>query len=325
MRRTRPAAGAGGRVIRAARALGILAAAAAAALASAASAGASATGALTAGAPAATASATADPPAGVAATFASPYGAPVSGPSGWTCTYTNPEYMIHGGGATLSVQPGKARFTVTSAPRGRWSDPYITAGYNASLNSQLCNSRVLPASGGKHGKSYALPVRLGRTGRITSSVHDVTSANFRGDTGFDIWFEPDPAINRYSLMANQGAAATEIMIWLSHPGLPPRSTAYKYYPVIIDGRHWTVAVALASRGHGKSAAHPNGWNLVEFIAPRVSEGDVHVSKLFLNPFFSYEINHHWLPAHDYLMAIDQGAEFTQGTMRVADYGITGLR
>jgi hypothetical protein len=233
--------------------------------------------------------------------------------------------MIHSGGATLSVHPGKVAFTVTSTRTGRWSDPYITVGYDVSLNSELCNSRVLPGSGGKHGQSYVLPARLGRTGRIMASVHDVTSADFRGDTGFDIWFEPSPGINRYNQMANQGAAATEIMIWLSHPGLPPRSSALRYYPVIIDGRHWKVAVQLASRGHGKTAAHPNGWNLVTFIAPQVSEGNVSVHNLFLNPFFSYAIARHWLRPHDYLMAIDQGAELTQGTMRVADYALTGLK
>lgn len=233
--------------------------------------------------------------------------------------------MIHSGGATLSVQPGAVRFTVTSAPAGQWSDPYITTGYDVSLNSQLCNSRVLPGGRGAYGWSYALPVRLGRTGRIVASVHDVTSAGFRGDTGFDIWFEPDPGITTYKQMANQGAAATEIMIWLSHPGLPPRSSALRYYPVIIDGRHWQVAVGLASRGHGRTAAHPNGWNVVYFIAPRVSEGTVSVSKLFLNPFFSYAIVHHWLRAGDYLMAIDQGGELTRGTMAVVGYALAGVR
>ena len=133
------------------------------------------------------------PPAvGPSAVLASPAGDSVSGPSGWTCSYTNPEYMIHSGGATLAVQPGGVKFTVTSAPAGRWSDPYITVGYDVSLNSALCNSRVLPGSGGKHGQSYAVPVRLGRTGHIMASVHDVTSADFRGDTGFDIWFERIP-------------------------------------------------------------------------------------------------------------------------------------
>jgi hypothetical protein len=262
----------------------------------------------------------------VAATaVASPAGSPVSGPSGWACSYTNPEYMIHSGGATLSVQPGKVGFTVTSAPPGQWSDPYVTVGYNGGLNSELCNSRVLPGTGGKYGKSYAVPVRLGATGPIAAWVHDVTSADFRGDTGFDIWFEPSPAVNSYSQMANQGAAATEIMIWLSHPGLPPQSSALKYFPVKIDGRRWQVVADLASRGHGKTAAHPNGWNLVTFIAPRVSEGTVSVSNLFLNPFFSYAIARHWLLGNDYLMAIDQGAELTRGTMQVAGYALTGVR
>ncbi len=324
IRRTWPAAGArgrvirGGRVIGAARALGILAAAAAAALGSPLSAGASVTS-----GPSGTAGGSAT--AGSAAILASPEGAPVSGPSGWACSYTDPEYMIHSGGATLSVQPGAVRFTVTSVPAGQWSDPYITVGYNVGLNSQLCNSRVLPGGRDAHGYSYVLPARLGRTGPIVASVHDVTSAGFRGDTGFDIWFEADPGITRYNQMANQGAAATEIMIWLSHPGLPPRSSALRYYPVIIDGRHWQVAVGLASRSHGRTPAHPNGWNVVYFIAPQVSEGTVSARNLFLNPFFSYAIARHWLRGRDYLMAVDQGGELTHGTMTVAGYSLTGVR
>ena len=320
--------------MRAARALGILAAAASAALTAALASPPSATASTAvgpstaagpstpAGAPSAAGPSTT---AGTSATFASPFGAPVSGPSGWTCSYTNPEYMIHSGGATLSVQPGRVKFTVTSAPAGRWSDPYITVGYDVSLNSELCNSRVLPGSDGKHGQSYAVPVRLGRTGHITASVHDVTSADFRGDTGFDIWFEPDPAINRYSLMANQGAAATEIMIWLSHPGLGTQSGNPRYYPVSIGGYHWQVTAELARNGHGRTAAHPNGWNRVNFIAPRISEGTVSIKSLLLNSFFSYAIAHHWLLGNDYLMAVDQGAEFTHGTMRVAGYALTGVR
>jgi hypothetical protein len=311
--RIRLGVGAGGRAIRAARALGILAAAAAAALASPLSAGASP---LSAG-PSAT--------SGTSALIASPEGTPVSGTSGWTCTYTNPEYMIHSGGATLAVQPGAVRFTVTSAPSGQWADPYITAGYDVDLNSDLCNSRVLPGSGGRHGWSYALPVRLGGTGAIVASVHDVTSAGFRGDTGFDIWFEPDPAINTYNQMANQGAAATEIMIWLSHPGLGTQSSNPRYYPVGIDGRRWQVTAQPASGGHGRTAAHPNGWNLVNFIAPQVSEGTVSVMNLFLNPFFSYAAAHGWLRGGDYLMAIDQGGEFTHGSMQVAGYALTGVK
>jgi hypothetical protein len=256
---------------------------------------------------------------------ASVSGASISGDTGWTCSYTNPEYMIHSGGATLAVRPGTDKFVVTSSPPGRLADPYITAGYDVDLNSQLCNSRVLPGSGGKHGRSYAVPVRLGRTGTVTTSVHDVTSADFRGDTGFDIWFEPSTRISTYTAMTDQGAASTEVMIWLSHPGLGLQSSNLKYYRVSIDGLWWMVSVELASNGHGRNAARPNGWNVVTFIAPRVSEGSVTVNHLFLNPFFSNAIAHGWLRGSDYLMAVDQGAELTRGTMQVAGYALTGLK
>jgi hypothetical protein len=286
--------------MRAVRAAGILAAATAAVLTSALAAGASTVG-----------------PLG--------HGAAISGPTGWTCSYTNPEYMIHSGGATLATQPGTDNFTVTSSPPGQWSDPYITAGYDVDLNSELCNSRVLPGSGGGHGRSFALPVRLGQTGSIGTTVHDVTSRDFVGDTGFDIWLEPGPGKSTYGAMTNQGAASTEIMIWLSHPGLAPPSASPRYYPVAIDGHRWKVTVQLASGGHGKNAARRNGWNRVNFIAPQVAEGDVTVRNLYLNPFFSYAIAHGWLRRDDYLMAIDQGAELTRGTMRVARYTLAGVR
>ena len=289
-----------GGMMKAARTLGILAATAAALLASALAAGASVSG-------------------------ASIADASISGATGWTCSYTNPEYMIHSAGATLAVRPGTDKFVVTSAPQGQWADPYITAGYDVGLNSELCNNRVLPAAAGKHGWSYAVPVRLGRTGAVTTSVHDVTSADFRGDTGFDIWFEPSTRISTYTAMTDQGAASTEVMIWLSHPGLGLQSSNLRYYRVSIDGLWWMVSVELASNGHGRNAARPNGWNMVIFIAPRVSEGSVTIKDLFLNAFFSNAIAHGWLRGSDYLMAVDQGAELTRGTMQVAGYALTGLR
>ena len=249
----------------------------------------------------------------------------ISGPTGWTCSYTNPEYMIHSGGATLAVRPGTDKFVVTSSRSGRLSDPYVTVGYDVDLNSAICNRREVPGSGGKHGKSFAVPVRLGRQGSIVTSVHDATSGNFRGDTGFDIWFEPSTRDNSYNAMANQGSASTEIMIWLSHPGLGTQSGDLRYYPVRIDGHRWKVAVGLAGNGHGRNSAHPNGWNVVNFIAPQVSEGNVNVRNLRLNPFFSYAIARGWLRSNDYLMAIDQGAEIFDGTMRVAGYTLAGLR
>jgi hypothetical protein len=242
--------------------------------------------------------------------------------NGWTCSRTDPEYMIHAGGADLSVQPDSIKFAVQSAPSGQWSDPYITTGYNGSINSELCNSRKL--SNGTYGKSYALPVQLGKQGEIYTSVHDITSSNFIGDTGFDIWFEPSMSDNTYSLMTSQGNASTEIMIWLSHPNLGAQSSNLQYYPVTIDGRQWQVTTQLANDGHGKTASNPNGWNRVNFIAPDVTEGDVTINNLWLNPFFTYAINRGWLQTHNYLMAIDQGGEFTRGTMQVTGYILNGV-
>jgi hypothetical protein len=249
-----------------------------------------------------------------------------NGNKSWTCSFTNPEYMIHAGGATLKVQPGTDKFTVTSAPAGKISDPYISTGYDVSLDSTLCNNRELPGGKNKYGKSYAMPVRLGKQGHIIASVHDVTSSNSIGDTGFDIWFTSSLSDNTYTKMADGGSTSTEIMIWLNHPGLSTQSSNLSYYPVRIDGRWWQVAYNLAANGHGKNGQHPDGWNVIYFIAPQISNGNVVIHNLLLNSFFSYAISHGWLLNNDYLMAIDQGGEIIgQGAMSVNGYTLTGVQ
>ena len=233
----------------------------------------------------------------------------------WTCTYTNPEYMIHAGGANLRVTPGKATFSMAGAVTTRSVQPYISAGYLADLNSQMCNSRG--------GKSFALPVLNGRQGHPLATVTDWTSSNYHGNTGFDIWLTANPANNTYTKLTSQGGNTTEIMVWLSHPRLGSYKSSW--YGVVIGGRRWLVTVGLASAGHGKTATDKGGWNVVNFIAPDTSTGNVTVHNLSLDDFASYAISHHWLNAKDYWMAVDQGAEvWPGGEAAVTSYSMTGL-
>ncbi len=244
----------------------------------------------------------------------------VSGPR-WTCTDTAPEYMIHAGGANLAVEPGHVSFSVAVAASGTMQDPYLTAGYEGDLNSELCNGRKIHGAGDKHGRSFALPQRIGRQGHPVSTVHDWTSASFRGDAGFDLWFTKSRSDHTYCQMADGGAGSTELMIWLSHP----RLGHYRYYHVHIDGRWWMVTTGLAAHGHGRGPGHPKGWNVVNFIAPQVSEGNVSVHNLSIDQFMSYAINHGWLDPQDYLMSVNQGFEAWRGTAVVRSYAMTGLK
>jgi hypothetical protein len=243
---------------------------------------------------------------------------------GWTCSRTQPEYMIHAGGSVLSVRPGSDKFTIVEAGSNagnEFADPYITAGYEASLNATLCNGRRF--HGARRSRAYALPVRLGRQGNPVASVHDVTSPAFLGNCGFDLWLTRSPALNTYNLMTNGGSSTTEIMIWLSHPGLGMQSSRSRYYPVTIDGRRWQVAVGLAAYGHGRTGSRA-GWNVVDFIAPQVRNGNVRSTRLHLSPFLSYAVRHGWLKRSDYLISVNQGFEISRGTAAVAGYVLTGL-
>jgi hypothetical protein len=249
----------------------------------------------------------------------------ISGMHGKECTSTSPQYMINAGGAVLRTYPGHRLFTVLSAPSGTWIDPYITVGYNDSVPSTMCDAHAL--LNGKYADpgDDKLPARLGHIGRIKAGVRDYTPGDFRGDSGFDIWLTANPAHTSYDELARQGGSTTEVMIWLNHPGLSVQSPSLLYYPVTIDGKRWRVQIALASQGH-RSASHPDGWNVVDFIAPKVANGYTTDIGLTLNGFLTYAISHGWLKPHDYLMSVNQGFEFTSGGAGAAvkGYSLTGI-
>jgi len=243
----------------------------------------------------------------------------VSG-NGFTCSRTQPEYMINAGGSSLKVQPDSYKFNVYRADAPGYSGmsaPYITAGYNAYRNSSLCNNRNY--RGYYLSRSYALPVKLGKQGQPAGNVHDLISSNFSGDSGFDLWLTASAGEHSYAQMVNGGSGTTEIMLWLQHRGVPTSGS----YNISIDGRKWGITVGLASHGHGVKPGR-KGWNVVNFIAPSGSRSNVTFNHLHLNAFIGYAISHGWLRSSDYLMSVNQGFEITHGTATVAGYSLSGL-
>lgn len=234
----------------------------------------------------------------------------ISGTHGHACSYTNPEYSINAGGASLTVRAGSQNFYAQHTGYAM-QGPYTTIGYYNSKNSAStrkyggCNGAY--ALNGQQTSSPVMPVRIGRQGHITSSLSDTTSRNYRGDTGWDIWFNNDKHADTYRKMANGG---TEIMLWTSSVGLPEPNS----YNVHISGHWWGVTEGLAANGHGRNAKHPKGWNVINFILNNHRNGTVMLHNLYLNPFISYVIRHNWLNPHAWLLAIDQGGEIWRGAL-----------
>lgn len=265
------------------------------------------------------------------------------------CTGTNPEFLVHAGGADITAYPGTTHFDVTYGGNGQtYQDPYVNAGYNSSDWSGNCNNP-------KVGLTPALPARVGsQQGNPVASIHTVTGTGpsdyFYGDTGYDLWFTPSPADNNYADMEGSGpfGISTEVMIWTSNTNLVLGTTNPAYYPVVIDGQHWYVQVGLAKDGHGTctggkkpSSISPDtavaaatdkvakctdskGWNVVNFIAPNNHVGNVTMTNLRIDPFLSYVIDHGDMIPNAYWEGFNAGFEITEGNAALAGFSVAGL-
>jgi glycosyl hydrolase family 12 len=247
-------------------------------------------------------------------------GTEISGAQGKECSSTSPQYMINAGGTTLRLQPTHARFTVLKSQNYVWQDPYVTDGYNNSVNSVTCDGHEIPGSKGKYAKSFALPVPADSDGYPTASAHYSTPNGFSGDSGLDLWYSLSTHAVTSNEMQNGGSGSTEIMIWTSHPDLEVQTSNLKYYRTKVDGHWWRVTYGLAAYGHGAWGSHPHGWNVVNFIAPRYTDGQFTVKALHINKFVSYAQDHGMMNRHDYLMAIDSGFEISYGGKGAAMLG-----
>ena len=106
---------------------------------------------------------------------------------GHSCSYTNPEYMLSDYDMAVRPSPGSTAFTATWTPGHKpWEDAYWVTGFHDE-NSNICNTRELPGSHGKYGKSLTLPVKVSRQILITADLR----ASGAGRLGFDLWFSAD--------------------------------------------------------------------------------------------------------------------------------------
>jgi len=220
----------------------------------------------------------------------------------WLCDHANPvPFMLHAGNAHVVSRPGTVKFTADHEG-AHFNGVYDGVGYQSSLNSGwYCN----------HRRTFRPPV-LGRIGNPIVSSHYVTSSNFRGDTGFDIWLEPNSSYNTYTAMTT-GGRGTEAMIWFSRPDW--RSWAHGK-PVVIAGHRWYVAAS--------HVGHNGGWMRVFFVPVGSHNGNVSVSHMRLDPYFTYLVRHGLASQSDVLEALDNGAELSAGSMSLAGYSLTGL-
>jgi hypothetical protein len=220
----------------------------------------------------------------------------------WDCSHTtHPAYMLHAGNAYVTSYPSSYKFTAVHEG-AHFNGVYDTVGYMGGLNSGwYCD----------HHRNFH-PPKLGRIGNPVVSSHYVTSASFLGDTGFDIWLEPNASYNTYAKMTC-GGRGTEAMIWTSRPDW--RSWA-KGKPVVIAGHRWYVVSA--------HVGHNGGWKRVFFVPVGSHNGNVSISHMRLDPFFSYMVKHGLASQSDVLEALDNGAELSAGSMSLAGYSLTGL-
>ena len=235
--------------------------------------------------------------------------APVSGSvhviSGnqWICSHTQPEYILHAGNAYVTAQASSYKFT--AAHQGpSFNGVYDTIGYMADLNSGwYCN-----------GHKTWRPPKNGQFGNPVVSAHYITSKNFQGDTGFDIWLEPKASDNTYNAMTT-GGQGTEAMIWFSRPD-------WKYWAkdarwkVSISGRTWYVVASKTGKA--------GGWERVFFVPASSHNGNVTVSNMRLEPFFTFLMKHGLMSPADVLESLDNGAELSAGSMSLTGYSIKGL-
>lgn len=221
----------------------------------------------------------------------------------WSCSHTNPEFMLHAGNALVTAQLGTNKFTAVHEG-AHFNGVYDTIGYQASLNSGwYCDNH-----------NTWKPPKMGKLGNPVVSAHYVTSANFQGDTGFDIWLEPNATDNTYAKMTS-GGHGTEAMVWMSRPDWKAWSKDARW-KVRISGRTWYV---VASK-----VGHNGGWERVFFVPTSSHNGNVTVSGMRLDPFFSFLMAHGLMSRTDVLESLDNGAEISTGSMILAGYSLKGL-
>jgi hypothetical protein len=184
-----------------------------------------------------------------------------------------------------------------------WQYPNISSGWEWSRYT--CDDG-LSARPGHGSQCMRYPVQEKKDG------HPLTSVTYyphlqNGNVAYDIWF------NQTDSHPNQDNG-TEVMIWLSHPGVHEQDIAWY---TTIEGHEYEVINWIAV--HNFVA-----WHYVAYIA-------VHPTRAFtrewLNPFFKDAIAHGQLSPNWWLTAIDFGSEMNEGGtgFDVHTYSLTGVR
>lgn len=133
----------------------------------------------------------------------------------------------------------------------------------------------------------------------TPSAELSVNQNWKGayNTSFDMWFSTYPNKDAH-------ANGTEIMIWLSHPGISIPSSAITHRGVWVNGYEYNVMNWRARPVDGVS------WNYVAFV--RDSQGSYFADQ-YLNPFFRDAESYGLLKSSWYWTSIDAGFELCRGS------------
>jgi hypothetical protein len=179
-----------------------------------------------------------------------------------------------------------------------WGDPNISSGWESGVYT--CT--------GVKGRCMKYPVQEKHDGYPLSSVATWQNPGVY-NASYDIWF------NKTDAHPGQDNG-TEIMIWLSHPGIDDSGAIIR--TVTIDGIRWGVMGWTAYNGRARVY-----WHYVAFMAePQRTSA----YKLWLNPFFRNAIANHELSPYWWLTAIDFGFELVSGGRgnNVHYYTLTGV-
>lgn len=233
------------------------------------------------------------------------YGRPFCGVNAWTWLETVPRMEAHDSAGSCVEAPDarKAKLTVTRAPENG-SFPNISSGWALGLSG--CPS----AYDMRHGLCLKYPDRVAGNWDPVASVKAWLAPGYEGNLAFDTWFAAKPGNTSYQARCSSdlSKAGTEIMVWLAHPGDIAVPDTGRQYQTWIGGRRWKIDT-WETFNHCPAG---EGWRLVIFMAPRITDGTVAVHNLRLDPFFSYAVRSGWLREAEYLTAIDLGWEMDHG-------------
>ena len=175
--------------------------------------------------------------------------------------------------SNIAVQPGTG---------AGWQYPNISSGWQWGRN---------PCSG-HSGTCFTYPVQLSTVLRSYKprSGMQTTAGTGAHNSAWDIWFDPTPRTNGQ-------VTGTEIMIWLSHPGIS-----------VGGGQTWYTKIDGLEFEANEWVTHHNGasWRYVRYVA--VHQMPRGVGGLWLNPFFQNAISHRVLSSAWYLTSLDAGFE-----------------